>query len=139
MWDDFGPNAISNAIVREAGAMVEAGQLKMTERATPYPDAVAYDYQSLSPDSNPAFDAVSQAIIRDVVQKYGRYNSSRIAAASKRTEPFKKASPGDILKFERSPLAPQPAEGSRQRAQPEAHPVGAGKSVDQLRRKYSLA
>jgi len=137
MWDDYGPNAISNAIVREAGAMVEAGQLKMTTRPTPYQDVFAFDYQTLPGSPNPALDVVAQAIIKDVVRKYGRYNVQKIAAASKRTEPFKAAHPGDVLRFERSELAPSPTEPHPPTtAEPQG--AGAGKSTDELRRKFAL-
>ena len=104
MWDDFGPNAISNAIVKEAGKLVEDDYACMKVGVSIY-GSDNYMYSSGPkeleiPDG--LLSQIERQVIKDVVERYRKYSITQIVAASKRTEPFKTARQYDILEMNQS-------------------------------------
>lgn len=105
MWDDFGPNAISNAIVKEAEKLVDKDYACMKVGTSIYgsdnylyssgPKKLEISQELLSP--------LERQVIRDVVERYRSYNITQIVAASKRTEPFKTTHQYEVLKMNQSP------------------------------------
>lgn len=98
MWDNFGPNAISNRIVIEADVLAKRELI----RIKPQPNAsgeTSYLYRA-EPDA-PAekLDPLAEAIMADVLAKYRSYTPARIVNASKKTPPFEHAQMGDVLDF----------------------------------------
>lgn len=137
MWDLHGPNAISDEIVREADELAKQDLVRIQPHITAYGD-LGYLYRADPSAPRPNFDPVAELIIKDVVKKYGRYSVQRIAAASKRTPPFQKTHPGDILQFER-PGAIYPDLPEPETANPEEiEEMGEGKSLEEIRQKYGI-
>lgn len=104
MWDDFGPNAISNAIVKEADKLVQEDYACMKVGMSIY-GSENYMYSSGPkkfevPDE--LLDQLERQVIQDIVERYRNYNINQIVAASKRTEPFKTAHQYEVLKMNQS-------------------------------------
>src|SRR4030042_2384228 len=91
MWDDFGPNAISNAIVKETDKLVQEDYACMKIGMSIY-GSENYMYSSGLkklgiPDK--LLNQLEKRVIKDIVERYRNYSITQIVAASKRTEPFK--------------------------------------------------
>lgn len=103
MWDDFGPNAIGNAVVKEADRLA----LKSIVRIDPHPNyygEMSYLY-SLERGKAGLAERLSEAecyVICDVVAHYGKYGVRSIVRLSKQTEPFKNTKQYSVLKMEKS-------------------------------------
>jgi uncharacterized phage-associated protein len=104
MWDEYGPNAISNAIVVEANKLVEEDFVCMKIGTSIYgTDNFLY---SLGPrKAEPVKHSLSpierQALL-DTVKRYRDYSISQIVAVSKKTNPFKHARQYQVLQLNRS-------------------------------------
>ena len=104
MWDDYGPNAISNAIVKEAEKLVDQDYACMNVGTSIY-GSESYIYKFGPKEMKIDDELLSQLerhVISDVVERYRGYNISQIIAASKKTEPFKKAHQYEVLKMNQS-------------------------------------
>lgn len=103
MWDDFGPNAIGNAIVKEADRLA----LKDIVHIDPHPNyygETSYLY-SLERGKAGLAEKLSEAeryVIHDVVAHYRKYGVRDIVRVSKQTEPFKNAQQYSVLKMKKS-------------------------------------
>ncbi len=104
MWDDFGPNAISNAIVKEAAKLAQQDYVSMKVGESIY-GSENYMYSSGHKKLEIAEEFLSpleRQVIRDVVERYRGYSITQIVAASKRTDPFKTARQYEVLKMNQS-------------------------------------
>lgn len=105
MWDDFGPNAISNAIVKEADKLVQQDYARMKVGVSIY-GSENYRYSSGPNKLEVGEDLLNELeiqVIRDVVERYRDYGIQQIVTASKRTEPFKAARQYTVLTMNQSP------------------------------------
>jgi hypothetical protein len=106
MWDDYGPNAISNAIVKEAQKLVDRDFICMKVGTSIYgTDNYLY---SLGPEKadvehlTGSLEPLERRVLIDTVKRYRDFNITQIVAASKKTTPFKKAQQYRVLRMERS-------------------------------------
>ncbi len=103
MWDDFGPNAIGNAIIKEADRLAKKGIVHIDPRPNYYGET-SYLY-SLEREKTGLAKKLSEAeryVIRDVVANYGRYPVRDIVRISKQTEPFRNAQQYSVLELKKS-------------------------------------
>jgi hypothetical protein len=103
MWDDFGPNAIGNAVVKEADRLALKGIVHIDPRANYYGET-SYLY-SLEQGKGGLAQKLSDGeryVIRDVVAHYRNYGVRAIVKESKQTEPFKNSQQHGILKMKKS-------------------------------------
>lgn len=149
MWDDFGPNAISNAIVKETDKLLKRDMVCLKTSPNMY-GGESYIY-SLGPQPTAIpetlLDKLERYVIKDVVSQYGKYGVREIVSASKKTPPFRQARQYGVLqlaqcaefveleKAVRSDLAFM--EGIREAMQPGAEAKGL--TLEEVRRKYALA
>ena len=101
-WDNFGPNAISNAIVKEADKLVRSEKIQMATQQSMYGgDSFTYWASGESAAESMAhLGAGAGLVIRDTIQKYGHMGVSQIVAASKRSKPFEQAPQYSVLSME---------------------------------------
>lgn len=137
MWDQYGPNAVSNQIVREAEALAKKGDVVLEPMETIY-GGIGCLYRPAKDAPSPAFDALTEAIIKDVVGKHRRRTAKQIADASKRTLPFVKAHPGDVLKLNQpNPFAE--CVGIKERVEgADLLATGQGKPLQEIKSKYGI-
>jgi hypothetical protein len=103
MWDDFGPNATGNAIVKEADRLALKGIVHMDPRPNYYGET-SYLY-SLERGKAGLAEKLSKAeryVVSDVVAHYAKYSVRDIVKASKQTEPFKAAKQYSVLELKKS-------------------------------------
>jgi len=104
MWDDHGPNAISNAIVKEAQKLVQQDFACMKTGTSMY-GTENYLY-SLGPKKSDMaehlLEPIERQVLLDTVKRYRNYSVTQIVAASKRTTPFKKAHQYEVLQMGQS-------------------------------------
>lgn len=103
VWDDFGPNAIGNAVVKEADRLVLRDIVHIDPRPNYYGET-SYLY-SLERGRAELVEKLSEAdryVIRDVVGHYVKYGVRDIVRVSKQTEPFKTAEQYGVLKMKKS-------------------------------------
>jgi len=106
MWDDYGPNAVSNAIVKEAQKLVQRDFVCMKTGTSIY-GTENYLY-SLGPEKTnierltESLEPLERYVLIDTVKRYRDYNVTKIVAASKGTIPFKKARQYQVLQMEQS-------------------------------------
>ena len=96
-WDDHGPNAVSNKIVKRAdGLQSPAGPIEIEKGVTPSGNP-KYLYR-LTREAEPSrLDDLGERIIHDVVMTYGSLNWKAIVKAAKATRPILRAKRGDRL------------------------------------------
>ena len=136
-WDQFGPNALSNQIVREADALARKGQVLLEPRES-VTGNVGCLYRPAKDAPVPGLDAMTEIIIKDVVAKHGRKAPTVIANASKRTLPFQTAKPGDLLQLEQpNPFQPYAAI-QEPTNEAELAQAGPGKSLGEIKAKYGI-
>jgi uncharacterized phage-associated protein len=103
MWDDFGPNAIGNAIVKKADRLALKGIVHIDPRPNVYGET-SYLY-SLEKGKEKLAEKLSEAeqyVIRDVVAQYRNYGVRDIVKISKQTESFKNAEQYSLIKMKKS-------------------------------------
>jgi hypothetical protein len=103
MWDDFGPNAVGNAIVKEADRLALKGIVHIDPRPNYYGET-SYLY-SLEPEKTDLAEKLSEAeryVIHDAVAHYGKYGIRDIVRISKQTESFKNIEQYSLLKMKKS-------------------------------------
>jgi hypothetical protein len=92
-WDHYGPNAVSNAIVLEADALVNKTLLHAVDSVSASGTAArTYQAYPLTPDADALpLDFTELEFIGKILRQYGDMSVSAIVAASKATAPFKGA------------------------------------------------
>ena len=107
VWDNYGPNAISNALVKEASSLVSSGKASMVAKPSIYgtDEYVYWIAQTTEQEYMEQLGPGERQILRDILEDFGRMSVRNIVAASKRTAPFKNARQYDILKLETNPGA----------------------------------
>lgn len=100
VWDDYGPNAVGNRIVKAADRLHSAKGIVSIEKGLTPSGNPKYQYH-LSVDTTPIElpDELGERIIKDVVMAFGNLNWSDIVRAAKATQPVRKAKPGGRLEL----------------------------------------
>ena len=98
-WDNYGPNALGNRIVKSADVLDSAGLISIHETYTPYGSS-KFLYRIVEGVGVPPIDGLEERVIEEVARTYGAMDWKAVVEASKQTEPVLAASQGDILKFE---------------------------------------
>lgn len=148
MWDDYGPNAVSNAIVREADHLANEGILLLRQHTTMY-GSIGYTYevpQAWSDISGLLLDPTEWEFVRKAVQRYGHMSIASIVKASKETQPFKKARRYHLLEMHYDEKVRAAVEAVRSndefmegiREGLEAAKRGEGKTLEQIQREYCI-
>lgn len=141
VWDDYGPNAAGNKIVKRADNIHSAkGRINIDKGLTPSGNP-KYQYCLTTEAGHfELADELAERIIEDVMMTYGNLNWSDIVKAAKETPPVKRARPGDRLD-----LVPD-ADRQRRLASLQAllaertYEVGLpGVSIRELKARYGLA
>ena len=139
VWDDFGPNAVHNAIVKRADVLESSGQITIQRGATPAGSS-KYVYEATANAANDALDdELAEIILQDVVRAYGGLRWSEIVMAAKETRPFKKAKQGDPLDL--TPSQPQAERLARLQAAASDgryESPGTTVTIDELKSRYGL-
>lgn len=134
VWDDLGPNALRNRIIKEADALAAEGVIALD----PGPGAeTALRYRLIS-KTRASVSPLLDTIIRDVIYKYGRMSRQQLVAASKQTAPFETAKPGEPLEMRRSPRRPSRIAPDDWERHLRERATGRGKSIAELRADYDL-
>lgn len=104
MWDDFGPNAISNAVVREADRLVRDDYVCMKVGTSIYgSENYMYSLGAKKTDiPEKLLEPLERQVLRDTVRSHRRHSLSQVVAASKRTKPFKDVAQYGVLEMEQS-------------------------------------
>ncbi|MBI2908743.1 MAG: DUF4065 domain-containing protein [Chloroflexi bacterium] len=99
MWDNFGPNATGHAIVTEAHRLTAQGVLCSRQEPNIYgSESTRF---SLNTKHLPALAPQEQAVVSDILARFGKMGLREIVAASKRTKPFKAAHQYEVLQLRR--------------------------------------
>ena len=109
MWDHYGPNAVGNAIVAEAGELVDLGVIRMFVGVSAYGGG-AYRYWVDSPEeawelARNDLDASELQVLMEAVEEYGGLDVGSLVRESKETRPFARAEQYSVLEMEQSPRA----------------------------------
>jgi hypothetical protein len=98
VWDDYGPNALGNKIVKRADKLHSArGVINIDKGLTPSGNP-KYQYRLKTEDRQVELDdELGDRIIKDVIMAYGNLNWAAIVRAAKATPPVMQAKPGDRL------------------------------------------
>lgn len=103
MWDDHGPNAVSNAVVKETDRLLDADFVCMKEGTSMYGSPnYLYSLGHKKAEIGGLLSPLEVEVLRDTVARYGGYSVSSIVSASKKTKPFKDAQQYHVLKMKRS-------------------------------------
>ncbi|MFC1939978.1 Panacea domain-containing protein [Chloroflexota bacterium] len=104
MWDNFGPNAISDAIVIEAGNLVQDEYTCMKTGTSMY-GSESYLY-SMGPKKMEIPDEVlspfERHILLDTVNRFKGKPLGQVVAASKKTKPFREVGQYEVLDMSQS-------------------------------------
>jgi hypothetical protein len=137
MWDLYGPNAVSNQIVREADELARKNQVLVESMQNVF-GGISCLYRPSEDAPCPTFDALTEAIIKDVVSQHGHRTAIGIANASKRTLPFRKAQPGDVLSLDQPDPFEEYADTGERAEEAELVAAGEGKPLREIKSKYGL-
>lgn len=103
MWDEFGPNAVGNAIVKEADSLANQGNVRIEPYANIYGEtSYLYSLEQGKADLAEKVPQNERYVIRDVVAHYRKHGVRDIVRVSKQTEPFKNAEQYSLLKMGKS-------------------------------------
>ncbi len=104
MWDDFGPNTISNAVAKEADNLVQDGYACMKMGTSMY-GGESYLY-NVGPKKIEIPDEVlnhlERQILLDTVNRFKGKPLGQVVTASKKTKPFREASQYEVLNMSQS-------------------------------------
>ncbi|MCH8849246.1 MAG: SocA family protein [Chloroflexi bacterium] len=152
-WDNFGPNAVGNAIVREADDLIDADVVtKIVREADDLIDAdvvtkkdttnpygePSYLYGLRNREDLPEFEPQQEYVIDQILKQYGRYPPNRLATLSKRTKPFVNARKYTVLKMEQDTPAVEAEPGEIEGYEAEKAKHGT-KSLAEVRAELGLA
>lgn len=111
-FDHYGPNTLDDELVEDADALAKEHVIRheaRPEMANEFGQA-AHVYQFNPATAVDRLDPLAEAIIADVVAKYGHLSAGAIAEASKQTAPFNEAYRRQLLRFPKPRFDPhQPA------------------------------
>ena len=136
-WDQFGPNAVGNAIVREAEKLTEKGSVALTVGESMY-GGPNYRYRIADAAEIPDFPPQEAVVIRDVLARYGGLSVSDIVRKSKQTKPFKEASQFQVLEMTQGRPAAYTTSEDLAAFQKDLEEHGT-ESLDEIKRKYQIA
>ena len=107
-WDHYGPNAVDDSIAIATDRLVGEGEACRVVGS--YQGNHTYNYWVNDPTSTwsnaaSALNYGERQTVRDIANKYGRYNASDLAALSKKTRPFENAQQYEILQFKQNERA----------------------------------
>jgi len=98
VWDDYGPNAVGNKIVKGADRLHSAkGMITIDKGLTPSGNAKYQYHLAREARKSELRDELGERIIKDVIMSYGNLNWAAIVRAAKATPPVMQAKPGDRL------------------------------------------
>ena len=137
VWDHYGPNAISDAIVHEASGLTRSGAVYMSERPNPYGE-LSYVYKIAPAASVRPLSAEAEQVVEAVLARYGAMKVPQIVNASKRTKPFEQARQYQLLRMERLAPAESTTSEEFQAHQREVEEHGTI-SVEQLKAELGIA
>jgi hypothetical protein len=96
VYDNYGPNAEGNEIVKQADRLKTVGLIAMGRGSTPNGNS-RYLYQADTGPEVTLGDELAEKIVGDVVRAYGALYWRDVVVASKKTKPFERAKRGDRL------------------------------------------
>ncbi len=104
MWDEFGPNAVSNAVVEEADNLVRDDYTSMKVGVSIY-GGKNYLY-SMGPRkieiSDEVLNQLERQFLLDTVNRFKGKPLGQVVAASKKTKPFREGSQYEVLNMSQS-------------------------------------
>ena len=104
MWDDFGPNAVSNAVVKEADKLVQDDYACMKVGTSIY-GSENYLYsmgQKKIEITDEVLNHFERQILIDTVNHFKGKSLGQVVAASKKTKPFQEVSQYEVLSMSQS-------------------------------------
>ncbi len=134
VWDNFGPNGSRNEIVKEADALVAAGDIE--SNSAPEGDTARF-YRSRN-DSQVTYSPILEAIIGEVLTNYAPLSVEELKQESKRTLPFQNSRPGRQLILTQMERAIPPVTAEDWSKHQQERLLGEGKTVGELRAKYKM-
>ena len=97
-WDNHGPNAVGNKIVKHADKLEFPQQKIQIDRGLTPSGNLKYMYRLNAEVTQAEIgDELGEQVIRDVIMAYGHLNFAAIVKAAKATSPVLRAKPGDRL------------------------------------------
>ena len=104
MWDNFGPNAISNAIVKEADELVDEDFVCIKVSPNIYgSESYLYSVGLNKTDmAEKVLEPIEKKFILDIVEQYKSYSVDDIVRVSKNTKPFGRAKQYQVLNMAKS-------------------------------------
>jgi uncharacterized phage-associated protein len=136
-WDHYGPNAISNAIVREASGLTRSRAVYMSKRPNPYGELSSM-YKIAPAASVRPLSAEAEQVVEAVLARYGAMKVPQIVNASKRTKPFEQARQHELLHMKQMAPAGSSTSEEFQAHQRELEEHGTI-SLEQLRAELGIA
>ena len=103
IWDNYGPNAQSNGIVRRLDEMIEAGVISMREKKGTRGPAYLYRIDPYRDLASLPLSSDDWVEIHTTVYKYGKLRTEEVVKVSKDTEPMREVQQYDTLKFAQDP------------------------------------
>lgn len=134
IWDEYGPNASGHQIVKEAGVLEEDGLIDIR----PAPGGDQARTHHLVQPGRQEFDPLLEAVVDDVLRKYGSLPWRELVALSKETAPFLGARPGKRLimtKTERRVPSVSSEDWQRHIRERESN---GGKTIAEMKEKYGF-
>lgn len=135
-WDQFGPNAVGNAIVIEAEELTRKDVISMERTLNPYGER-SYLYRLRDREAIPTLKPEQEYIVEQVLKQYSGLAPNRLAALSKRTKPFRNAKKYSVLLMEQDTPAELAASEGLEEHEAEVAQKGT-KSLQQIKAKYGL-
>jgi uncharacterized phage-associated protein len=134
IWDEYGPNAADHRIVKEAAVLADDDVIDIR----PAPGGDQARSHHLTRPVKPQFDGTLEAIVQDVVRKYGSLPIRELVALSKETAPFLHARPGKPLVMRKTAREVPAVTNDDWERHLRERAAGGGKSVAEIRAKYEL-
>lgn len=101
MWDHYGPNALSHAIINEAHDLADRGLVKTTYKPNIY-DGMTIAFEAHPSEEPPPLSDEAEMVVDDVIHQYSMLSIEEITELTKETAPFKKALRYSLLSMEHS-------------------------------------
>jgi hypothetical protein len=102
-WDNFGPNAREDAIVNEAGEMVNSGIIHMSQEPNSHGGtSFIYKLEKRDEGTLGGLTDIEKYVINDITCHYKNCTLNQLIDASKKTESFKGTKKGSPIELKRS-------------------------------------
>ena len=110
MWDYYGPNAVSNAIVHVLDNLVKMDKVRMVARHSIHgTDSFMYWLpEGVTKQGLSRLEPGEEQVIRDTINEFGSLSLRKIVEASKKTTPFQGAKQFEVLKLPDRPITTHP-------------------------------